>query len=169
MQFDGIQGFGGGGPVPGMDPNAYAQRYADENGITLEEAKAQLRAKHGDPQQPNQASKDPMSMNGSAWGAVPGFGGLGGLRQSPSLAGMNGMETPRGDDSSKKQELLNRGIPQYIIDKGDDAIRKFAEENGINLPPRQEIPEDPFIKKMTTKPKLQKDNNCRYCLLSKIH
>ncbi|MBQ2644008.1 hypothetical protein IJG14_00365 [bacterium] len=34
----------------GMDPDAYAQQYAEENGISLEEAKAQLRAKYGDPQ-----------------------------------------------------------------------------------------------------------------------
>ena len=40
----------------------------------------------------------------------------------------------------------------------DQFTRDFCAENGINLPPRQEIPEDPFIKKMTTKPKLQKDN-----------
>ncbi|MBQ2644009.1 hypothetical protein IJG14_00370 [bacterium] len=37
-----------------MDPDAYAQQYAEENGISLEEAKAQLRAKYGDPQKPQQ-------------------------------------------------------------------------------------------------------------------
>lgn len=31
------------------DPNAYAQSYADKNGISLEEAKAELKAKYGDP------------------------------------------------------------------------------------------------------------------------
>ena len=40
----------------------------------------------------------------------------------------------------------------------DKFTRDFCAENGINLPPRQEIPEDPFIKKSTTKPKLVKDN-----------
>lgn len=37
-----------------QDPDAYAQQYADANGITLEEAKAQLKAKYGNPQQPQQ-------------------------------------------------------------------------------------------------------------------
>lgn len=50
MRFDGIQGYGGG-PVPGVDPDTYAQTYAEKNGISLEEAKAELRAKYGDPQQ----------------------------------------------------------------------------------------------------------------------
>ena len=40
----------------------------------------------------------------------------------------------------------------------DKFTREFCAENGIVLEPRKEIPEDPFIKKMTTKPKLVKDN-----------
>lgn len=51
MRFDGIQSYGGG-PTPGVDPDTYAQKYANEHGITLEEAKTELRAKYGDPQQP---------------------------------------------------------------------------------------------------------------------
>lgn len=33
----------------GMDPNQYAQKYATANGISLSEAKSQLKAKYGDP------------------------------------------------------------------------------------------------------------------------
>ena len=40
----------------------------------------------------------------------------------------------------------------------DNFTRDFCAANGVNLPPKQEIPEDPFIKKMTTKPKIVKDN-----------
>ena len=40
----------------------------------------------------------------------------------------------------------------------DKFTRDFCAANGINLGPKQELPEDPFIKKMTTKPKLVKDN-----------
>ena len=40
----------------------------------------------------------------------------------------------------------------------DQFTRDFCQENGITLAPRQELPEDPFIKKSTTKPKLVKDN-----------
>ena len=41
-------------PDPGVDPDTYAQTYADENGITLDEAKAQLKEKYGDPVKPDQ-------------------------------------------------------------------------------------------------------------------
>lgn len=38
-------------PNQNQDPDSYAQTYADENGLTLEEAKAELKAKYGDPQE----------------------------------------------------------------------------------------------------------------------
>lgn len=38
-------------PPRGVDPNAYAQQYANQNGLTLDEAKAELKAKYGDPTQ----------------------------------------------------------------------------------------------------------------------
>ena len=48
---------------------------------------------------------------------------------------------------------------KYIrIYDADQFTRDFCRENGIILGPKQELPEDPFIKKMTTKPKLVKDN-----------
>ena len=34
----------------GMDPETYAQQYAEQNGISVEEARAQLKAKYGEPQ-----------------------------------------------------------------------------------------------------------------------
>ena len=40
----------------------------------------------------------------------------------------------------------------------DKYTRDFCAANGIILGPKQDLPEDPFIKKMTTKPKLVKDN-----------
>ena len=48
---------------------------------------------------------------------------------------------------------------KYVrIYDADNFTRDFCAANGINLGPKQELPEDPFIKKMTTKPKLVKDN-----------
>ena len=48
---------------------------------------------------------------------------------------------------------------KYVrIYDADGFTRDFCAANGINLGPKQELPEDPFIKKMTTKPKLIKDN-----------
>lgn len=35
----------------GIDPDAYAQQYADANGLTLEEAKTELKEKYGEPQE----------------------------------------------------------------------------------------------------------------------
>ena len=37
-----------------QDPDSYAQQYADENCISLDEAKEQLKAKFGEPEGPNQ-------------------------------------------------------------------------------------------------------------------
>ena len=37
---------------PGMNPDAYARVYASENNMSFEDAKAELKAKHGDPQAP---------------------------------------------------------------------------------------------------------------------
>lgn len=36
-----------------QDPDSYLEEYAEENGLTTEEAKAELQAKYGDPTQPN--------------------------------------------------------------------------------------------------------------------
>ena len=48
---------------------------------------------------------------------------------------------------------------KYIrIYDADQFTRDFCRENGIILGPKQVLPEDPFIKKMTTKPKLVKDH-----------
>ena len=49
--------------VPKQNPNAYAQKYADEKGISLEEAKAELKAKYGDPKQ---GTKIPNIQNTSS-------------------------------------------------------------------------------------------------------
>ena len=38
-----------------QDPDSYAQQYADENGISLDEAKAELEEKYGAPQNPDQS------------------------------------------------------------------------------------------------------------------
>lgn len=39
--------------------------------------------------------------------------------------------------------LRSMGIPKEIISQGDDAIRKYAEENGIKLVPKGQIPQQP--------------------------
>ena len=70
----------------------------------------------------------------------------------------------KGDGTRYHFSDFQPGKDVYIYGKviriydADKFTRDFCAENGINLAPRQEIPEDPFIKKSTTKPKLVKDN-----------
>ncbi len=164
MYFDGPQVQGG---MPPMDPNAYAQRYATENGISLNEAKNQLRAKFGDPAKPNSTfAPEPNNMpkgaigpvfnyqvDGGAFtynpadleGATPmqlaGFVRYGmqetGLseKEFAQMIGLPNKEQP--DDNLAKQKLKELGIPDSVIQKGDKAIRKYAEQNGIELPPKE--------------------------------
>ena len=49
-----------------QDPNVYAQQYANQNNMSLEEAKSELKAKYGDPQQPSlnfQNSSNPFTSD----------------------------------------------------------------------------------------------------------
>lgn len=63
------------GPRPGMDPDAYAQQYANTNGISLDEAKSQLKARFGDPQKPpisafGPQAYPPLPPSGNIWGGT---------------------------------------------------------------------------------------------------
>ena len=162
--FDGPQLHGG---MPPMDPNAYAQKYAAENGISLDEAKNQLRAKFGDPQKPNSTfAPEPQNIPQGAIGPVFSYRtGDGSFTYNPAdlknatpmqlasfvrygmqetglsekefaqMIGLPDKEQP--DDNIAKQKLKELGIPDNIIQKGDKAIRKYAEQNGIDLPPKE--------------------------------
>ena len=154
--FDGPQ-FGG----PQMDPNAQAQAYAKENGInSLEEAKAKLRGKYGDPQKPNSTfAPEPQNIPRGVSGPI-----LDGTNYSYNPADFS-MQTPQDLEKLVKNEakrigmseqdlalklglppreredktemLKSLGIPQEIIDKGDDAIRKYADDHSIDLPAKE--------------------------------
>ncbi len=158
--FDGPQ-LGG----PQMDPNAYAQVYAKENGINIDEAKAQLRAKFGDPQKPNSTfAPEPQNIPRGAIGPVFTYRTDGTnynynpadfSMQTPqdmeklvrNEAKRNGMSEqdfalelglPPREKEDKTEMLKSLGIPQEIIDKGDDAIRKYAYDHDIDLPAKKE-------------------------------
>jgi len=57
-----------GFPPPGMNPDNHAKVYAKQHGITLDQAKAELRAQFGDPKPPsifdNKPSQPPQDRNG---------------------------------------------------------------------------------------------------------
>lgn len=163
--FDGPQTAG----MPPMNPDVYAQKYATENGISLDDAKNKLRAKFGDPQKPNSTFvpnlppvpndtlRNTPIFQFSGANANFNFNPLGAIGASPEQleayvsqgAKQTGMSEqqfaqaiglpPRTEQTdNKKQMLINLGIPQTIIDKGDDAIRKYAQENNIDLPAKEQ-------------------------------
>ncbi|MBQ8887027.1 MAG: hypothetical protein IJY61_04930 [Candidatus Gastranaerophilales bacterium] len=54
--FNLVNGFGGQTQQVRQNPDDYAKQYAEQNGLSFEEAKAELKAKYGDPQQQNSSS-----------------------------------------------------------------------------------------------------------------
>ena len=46
-----VNGFGGQNQQVRQNPDEYAKQYAEQNGLSFEDAKAELKAKYGDPQQ----------------------------------------------------------------------------------------------------------------------
>ena len=54
--FNLVNGFGGQNQQVRQNPDEYAKQYAEQNGLSVEEAKAELKSKYGDPQQQNQSS-----------------------------------------------------------------------------------------------------------------
>lgn len=127
VYFDGPQF---GGP---MDPNAHAQVYAKENGISLDEAKAQLRAKFGDPQKPNSTfAPEPQNIPRGVSGPI--FANRIGISEQKFALELG---LPPREREDKTEMLKSLGIPQEIIDKGDDAIRKYADDHSIDLPAKE--------------------------------
>jgi len=96
-------------PPQGMSPDAYAKQYAQQKGISVSEAKAELKAMHGDPAK------------------------QGGAELSSALSGSGNTKTT-DIPPEVYQQLLSLGVPAEIIQQGDDAIRKYAKENNINIP-----------------------------------
>ena len=172
MFFD-VGGISGGGGHPQVDPDTYAQQYAQANGISLEEAKNQLKAKYGDPQKPqgsgfaNDVTVTPeyrgaMNMNAgllqfsgeganftvNPFGAMPSnpeqleqFVKDGAMRMGVSekeFAQMLGLPDRNERNETDKTQLLRElGIPENIIEQGDDAIRKYAHDHDIDLPAKE--------------------------------
>ncbi len=106
---DGVQGFSGGRPPQGVDPNAHAAKYAREKGISIDQAKEELKAQFGDPQQPDSSTSTEASEALST--------------------GNQGSNIPK-----EAWELQALGIPLEVIQQGDNAIKQFADDNNINLP-----------------------------------
>lgn len=134
MTTDGIGGYS---PqfVPTGNPEADAMRYAQANGISLEEAKNQLRSQFGDPQAqgvqgPSILMPQSQLLQMQAINMPPGS----------SLFNFNTSQSNQTPTPQTPEQMigLRYGIPPEIIAKGDDAIRKYAEDNNISLPAKND-------------------------------
>lgn len=117
------------GPPQGVDPNQYAMQYAKQKGISLEEAKQQLKAQFG----------DPNKRQAGAPQAVPQTGN--------DISGA--LSTGSVDNQGKKSkippeavQLQSLGIPLNVILQGDNAIKQYADEHNIKLPEKKKIDQD---------------------------
>jgi hypothetical protein len=126
LEFE-ITNFGSSpNPPQGIDPDAYAQQYATENGISLEEAKQRLKAKFGDPQKPNST----FVPNGSNITFEQAHG-LWFNRTNRS-----NIDTTKPSDQITEMLRNKYGIPEYVIKDGNKAIKQYAIDNVIDLPAR---------------------------------
>ena len=96
-----------GGILPLGNPDYYAMQYAKEKGISLEEAKSQLRQVYGDPQQQGNVQMPPVSNWGltgqyTALGGQNGFAGIFGFPLMSPMIGyyMQGMAFGTSSSSS---------------------------------------------------------------------
>ncbi len=114
------------------NPEADAMRYAQANGISLEEAKNQLKSQFGDPQQPA-----PNSIFGAPSPIIQMQ-----LQNMPQGASLFNFPMPQSGQlqliplpqTPEQMFGAQYGIPPEIVAQGDDAIRKYAQDNNISLP-----------------------------------
>ncbi len=155
----------------GKDPNAVAQQYAQQNGISIEQAKAELKAKFGDPQaQQAQALSQNSIFTLGGNGGGSGAQGLQGLdpnaaaEQYAQLKGISLSEAKEelislygvpkepqqqgtqganaeNDKAAFEEQLRSLGISDEAITQGQEAIKAEADEKGIRLPDPPKKPE----------------------------
>ena len=100
---------------PQMDPDAYAQQYANQKGISLDEAKAELKAKFGDPEQ----RKGPDSNQQVKSGQLFSFK----TDETDLVSFNNTTET----ESSKEKERPDKNIDPETF------VQQYANEHNISL------------------------------------
>lgn len=109
------------------NPEADAMRYAQARGISLDEAKNQLKSQFGDPQQPAQNSifQAPSPLIQMQ------------MQNMPQGASLFNFPMPQAGPMPQTPEQMlgaQYGIPPEIVAQGDNAIRKYAQDNNISLP-----------------------------------
>ena len=98
------------GPPQNINPDYYAQLYANKNGISLEEAKQQLKSQFGNPKQ-HQVNSFQQILFSNNTDSIP----------------------------SETIQLQTLGIPLNVILQGDNAIKQYADEYNINLPEKRRL------------------------------
>lgn len=141
MAIDGLPS----SPPTNMSPDAYAQKVATENGISLEEAKNELKARYGEPKKPGMTENGSVDVTYNRSTSTDSTTSLTNSLAS-TLASLDSTDDTTTTQSSdydsldpKQKELVDYyNIPIDIVKQGDDAIRLYAEENDITLPQREE-------------------------------
>lgn len=121
--------------APGLtgNPEADAMRYAQAKGISLDEAKAELKSKFGDPKPPVQNS---VFANQSQLMQMQ-------LQNMPQVSSLFNFlvpqttQQPPAPQTPEQMLCAKYGIPPEITAQGDDAIRKYAQDNNISLPAKE--------------------------------
>ena len=107
---------------PQMDPEAYAQQYANQHGISIEQAREELKAQFGDPQQQGGVSSATGASGSNAASTALSTGDVDGTGRQPSIP----------PEAMQLHQIY--GIPLEVIQEGDNAIQQYAKENNITLP-----------------------------------
>lgn len=136
----------------GMSPDVYAQKFAEKNNISVDEAKKQLQARFGAPMQApttpisteislfagQQTGKPlPTDMTQLAQYIKDGASKLN-ISEQEFAEKMGLPARIKPDQTDKTDELKKLGIPESIINQGDDAIRKYAQDHNIEIPKKED-------------------------------
>ena len=132
---NGISGFGAGMP-PRMDPDAYARRYARENNISFEQAKIELEAKYGKPQQSQGMGISPSLLDASIF------------TQENTLQGINITTGTGGPQKEGDFRDPNREVEKYAQDNNisrEEAQSQLYEKYGDPQKPQGGEANDPMM------------------------
>ncbi len=117
----------GGMPPQGIDPDTFATQYAQQNGISVEEAKQQLKARFGDPAQRGMSMDESIpGLQFSGEGATLEFNPYGGIPQDPA----------------KLEQFVEKGARQAGC-----TPQEFAKMMGI---PDRQVPKSQGVKSTLT-------------------
>ena len=149
-----ISGNYGNFPPANIDPNKYAQQYAAENNLSLEDAKAELRKIHnGDPVKPDNSVFNSGTNNGNSFG-VSGISDI--LVDNEEGMGISELLTSIIQLLEKLVNIFQNGSePEDEMDP-DAYAQQYADEHNMTL---EEAKEELRTKKGEPEKKGEKKGN----------